>query len=118
MSPAIDPVTRHIADLDAIAIPRWHGTEDGEVDLHNFVDASETATCATCYVVQDTSNSRVRSLCMAKCLFAPVKTKSIPRLELDAADTRPGASYSLTLLGNWPHVFLDGCKGRHLLVAL
>lgn len=65
---------------------RWHGTDPGDVELHMFCDASETAIAALCYVVQRRADETVvRSLVMAKCLVAPLKAKSIPRLELDAA---------------------------------
>lgn len=78
--------TQHLNELEDISIPRWHGTEEGAVDLHIFVDASETALAALCYVVQRNSTGRVtRSLTMTKCLVAPLKAKTIPRLELDAA---------------------------------
>ena len=77
--------TRHLATIEDVSIPRWHGTEPGPVELHVFTDASENAICATCYVVQENNELRRSSLCLAKCLLAPIKTKSIPRLELDAA---------------------------------
>ena len=77
--------TSHLASLEDVVIPRWHGTDKRPVELHIFTDASETAICATCYVVQSHGNDRKSSLCFAKCLLAPLKTKSIPRLELDAA---------------------------------
>lgn len=53
--------------------------------LHVYVDASETAIASACYIVQRQDDRVVRSLCMAKCLVAPLKAKTIPRLELDAA---------------------------------
>ena len=77
--------TSHLRGLSEISIPRWHGTEVGHVDLHVFVDASEAAISAVCYVVQNSGARVISNLCMAKCLVAPLKTKSIPRLELDAA---------------------------------
>ena len=77
--------TRLLSTLDDITIPRWHGTYPQPVELHIFSDASETAICSTCYVVQTSPTGRKSSLCFTKCLLAPLKTKSIPRLELDAA---------------------------------
>lgn len=72
--------------LKEVVIPRWHGTTKEEVELHVFVDASDSATACACYVVQrQPGGAVVRSLVMAKCLVAPLKAKSIPRLELDAA---------------------------------
>ena len=50
-----------------------------------YVDASEAAVAAVCYVVQRQQDRVVRALVMSKCLVAPIKTKSIPCLELDAA---------------------------------
>lgn len=78
--------TSSLVKLGDVSVPRWHGTINEEVDLHVFVDASENAICAVCYVVQRApSGDSVRSLCFAKCLVAPVRAKSIPRLELDVA---------------------------------
>ena len=77
--------THHLSTIEDIVIPRWHGTVAKPVELHVFSDASENAICATGYVVQELPEGRISSLCFAKCLLAPLKTKSIPRLELDAA---------------------------------
>lgn len=78
--------TKSLETLDTILIPRWHGTVNGPVELHIFVDASDKAVCATCYVVQaDEEGVKKSSLCFAKCLLAPIRTRSIPQLELDAA---------------------------------
>lgn len=75
----------HLARLKEIVVKRWCGTADEPVELHVYVDASETAICAACYVVQRGAGKVIRALVMSKCLVAPLKTKSIPRLELDAA---------------------------------
>lgn len=76
--------TRHLSQVKDVAVTRWHGNVDGDVELHVYADASETAIAAVCYVVRQGAHA-IRSLVMAKCLVAPLKTKSIPRLELDAA---------------------------------
>lgn len=71
--------------LQSVTIPRWHGTRDRNVDLHVFGDASENAFAAAAYVVFTQEGKRKASLCYAKAKVAPLKCKSIPRLELDAA---------------------------------
>lgn len=77
--------TSHLSTLQDIVVPRWHNTTTASVDLHVFVDASETAIAAVVYVVQQQDEQVIRSIVLSKCLVAPIKTKSIPRLELDAA---------------------------------
>lgn len=69
--------------LEELNIPRWLGTIGGTVELHIFCDASEDALAAVGYVVQPSTGARM--MCLAKCKVAPMKSKSIPRLELDAA---------------------------------
>ena len=56
------------------------------LDVHLFCDASEKAYAACIYVVASTRNGNVRSsLLVAKTKVAPLKSQSIPRLELCAA---------------------------------
>lgn len=72
--------------LEKLQIPRWYGDLGQEVDLHVFVDASESAMAAAVYATTEKEDgSRCVALVMAKCRVAPLRTKSIPRLELDAA---------------------------------
>lgn len=71
--------------LQKVTVPRWHGTISRNVDLHMFGDASESAFAATAYVVYTQDGRRQASLCYAKAKVTPLKYKSIPRLELDAA---------------------------------
>uniref|UniRef100_A0ABD2WAC2 Integrase catalytic domain-containing protein n=1 Tax=Trichogramma kaykai TaxID=54128 RepID=A0ABD2WAC2_9HYME len=75
-----------LKDLPSIAIPRWIGfTNDSYVELHGFADASKFAYAAVIYV-RLVSQGEVRvSLLTAKTKVAPIKTLSIPRLELCAA---------------------------------
>ena len=57
-----------------------------DYQLHNFADASEVAYGAVSYLVMTNEDGQVyRSLLMAKTRLAPLKTTTIPRLELLAA---------------------------------
>lgn len=67
--------------LGEIRVPRWIGDLGEEVDIHIFVDASESCMAAAAYVF----NGQSGALVTAKCKVAPLRVKSIPRLELDAA---------------------------------
>lgn len=66
-------------------VPRWYGTKPGPVELHVFCDASENAMAACVYVVQRSPTGTTTSLVLAKTKVAPLKTLSIPKLELEAA---------------------------------
>lgn len=69
-----------------IPIPRWYGELGVAVELHVFVDASESAIGAVVYAVNRRGpGDATVAMVMAKCRVAPLRTKSIPRLELDAA---------------------------------
>ena len=71
-----------------IAVPRWYGfhrDECQDVQLHVFCDASEMAYGAVAYF-RTISHGRVNvSFIMSKTRLAPIKTLTIPRLELQAA---------------------------------
>lgn len=74
--------------LREIRIPRWIGThtDDHEVEIHGFCDASKSAYAAVVYVrVIDSERNINLSLITAKTKVAPVKQVSIPRLELCGA---------------------------------
>lgn len=95
-------IHKQISNLNKIEIPRnTVGTGFSIIDLHCFCDASCNAYASCIYVrSEDTQNKkRVRLLC-SKTKVAPIKTLSIPRLELCAA-----------LLGaQLCHVVLDSLK--------
>lgn len=73
---------RSSKSIEEVRIPRWTGTT-GAVEFHIFCDASESAMAAVGYVVE--LATRHRRIVLAKCRVAPLKAKSVPRLELDAA---------------------------------
>ena len=81
---------RILPDLQRLQIPRWFRAECGEdvkcINIHHFSDASNVAYGQCSYVEFITeSGSSHFSLVCAKCRVAPLKTLTIPRLELTAA---------------------------------
>ena len=78
----------HLQQLKNVAIPRCYFgySNSDEVQLHIFVDASEAAYAAALYWrVTHPSGQIDTSLVLGKARVAPLKTTSIPRLELQAA---------------------------------
>lgn len=77
------------SQLPAIAqirIPRWLGTSPTHsYSLHGFADASELAYGAVIYVRVECANGTECTLITSRSRVAPVKTVTIPRLELCAA---------------------------------
>ncbi|XP_037827102.1 uncharacterized protein LOC119615101 [Lucilia sericata] len=72
--------------INAIRIPRWIDyVPKAEVQFHGFCDASEKAYAAALYVRVSTPNSSSTHLISSKTKVAPIKTLSIPRLELCGA---------------------------------
>lgn len=72
--------------LAKIRLPRWLGiSEHSNVTLHGFADASEVAYGAVLYARVETASHIECTLIAAKSRVAPLKTVTIPRLELCAA---------------------------------
>lgn len=81
--------TEYIEDikmLKNLRVPRNITPNAGKGQLHTFVDASETAYAAVCYWRTETDDGETHvKLIAGKARVAPVKSTSIPRLELQAA---------------------------------
>lgn len=72
--------------LTHIRIPRWLGiAPTHSFSLHGFADASESAYGAVVYVRVEHANETNCTLFASRSRVAPVKTVTIPRLELCAA---------------------------------
>ncbi|XP_075150676.1 uncharacterized protein LOC142224775 [Haematobia irritans] len=72
--------------INSIVVPRWVGyTPCCDVQFHGFCDASEKAYAAALYVrIKGETSTSVHLVC-CKTKIAPLKTLSIPRLELCVA---------------------------------
>ncbi|XP_076661083.1 uncharacterized protein LOC143364873 [Halictus rubicundus] len=71
--------------LRSMSLPRWTGcgAHNRQYELHGFADASQNAYAAVVYSRVTTENGNiVVSLLAAKSKVAPLKSLSIPRLEL------------------------------------
>ncbi|XP_043468095.1 uncharacterized protein LOC122502219 [Leptopilina heterotoma] len=77
----------NLSHISNIRISRWIGTSQGDaLENHGFGDASKTAYAAVIYIcVQRQDGSRISRLLTSKTRVAPIKTLTIPRLELCAA---------------------------------
>ncbi|XP_075150652.1 uncharacterized protein LOC142224750 [Haematobia irritans] len=72
--------------VNSIKIPRWFQyCPSSIVQLHGFSDASEKAYAATLYIRIKNNESVSTHLVASKTKVAPIKTLSIPRLELCGA---------------------------------
>ena len=73
-------------DIKEISIPRClNPTNQPEIEIHIFADASEEAYGAVAYARTVSENTIYSRIIAAKSKIAPIKCKSIPRLELMAA---------------------------------
>ncbi|XP_076280097.1 uncharacterized protein LOC143208966 [Lasioglossum baleicum] len=74
--------------LNSLRVPRWikYGPDSTQVQLHGFSDASSAAfSCAIYARVSSLSGDTFTTLLAAKSRVAPIKTRSIPILELNGA---------------------------------
>ena len=78
---------KELPQIGEISIPRWTGftPKTRVTEVHGFADASKLAYGAVLYLRLVTDAEVSISLQVAKSKVAPVKTLSIPRLELCAA---------------------------------
>ncbi|XP_039311339.1 uncharacterized protein LOC120359094 [Solenopsis invicta] len=77
-----------LTDLKEISIPRWTNQSNSDlgIELHGFADASTRAYAAVVYIrIIHTRSSFGVTLLACKSKVAPIKTISVPRLELCAA---------------------------------
>lgn len=82
--------TKCLLHLQNLKIPRCYlklhvNYDNTNIQLHTFVDASENAYAAVCYIRVTSKDSVECSLIGSKARVAPLKPLSIPRLELMAA---------------------------------
>ncbi|XP_062565705.1 uncharacterized protein LOC134227988 [Armigeres subalbatus] len=81
---------RLLPELEKLRIPRCYrqvvlSIEEAAVDMHVFVDASESAMSAVVFLRFTKGDQLECSLVAAKTRVSPMKYTSIPRLELQAA---------------------------------
>lgn len=79
---------QQLKHLETIQIPRWLHTTNKNVpiQIHGFCDASQQAYAATIYIRCIDENNKVHvQLLIAKSRVAPLKSISLPRLELNGA---------------------------------
>uniref|UniRef100_A0A914W323 Peptidase aspartic putative domain-containing protein n=1 Tax=Plectus sambesii TaxID=2011161 RepID=A0A914W323_9BILA len=79
-------LTLTLADR-TIQLPRrlFKQIQEGELEIHTFVDASAIAYAAAVYVKQKTKKEGMVALVYTKSRLCPIKKMTIPRLELMAA---------------------------------
>ncbi|XP_039965292.1 uncharacterized protein LOC120777820 [Bactrocera tryoni] len=91
---SLKPLTLHrwnsfVKDYDninKIEIPRWtHFNPTTTIEFHGFSDASEKAYAATLYIRVSVGDKIWTTLLVSKTRVAPIKTVSLPRLELCGA---------------------------------
>ncbi|MEL7522828.1 MAG: hypothetical protein AAGJ80_14640, partial [Cyanobacteria bacterium J06553_1] len=75
-----EKVREDLANVESLMVPRRVMTGRCPVTLHVFCDASSLAYGSAAYVVEDDRSN----LLMSRVRVAPLKTRSLPRLELTA----------------------------------
>lgn len=74
--------------LSEVSIPRWYGTtSQDDVQMHVFMDASEEAYSAVIYFRVKNQQNLHCALVASKARVAPIRSLTVPRLELLAALT-------------------------------
>ncbi|XP_064472231.1 uncharacterized protein LOC135386318 [Ornithodoros turicata] len=99
-----------LPDMARIEIPRYvsQGVEDiaNAIQVHVFTDASQSAYGASVYLRTEDVNGKVMvTLMVAKARVAPLKTLTLPRLELMGALI--GCRLAKSLLGSLSHLPLQ-----------
>ncbi|XP_075167480.1 uncharacterized protein LOC142239573 [Haematobia irritans] len=75
-----------LLQIGSIRIPRFvQTTSQSKIQIHGFADASLRAYGCCIYIRSEISNKVTCNLLTAKSKVSPLKTKSLPRLELCAA---------------------------------
>lgn len=97
---------KDIKCLEKFKIDRWLATgKEVSVQMHGFSDAASTAYGANVYVrTQDLKGNVTCNLLTTKSRVAPVKTVSIPRLELSAAELLARLMQAVLRIMEWPTV--------------
>lgn len=79
---------RDLAGIERVRVPRCYSfafSSATNIQLHIFCDASEQAYCTVAYFRIQVEESIEVAFVVAKARVAPLKTSTIPRLELQAA---------------------------------
>lgn len=93
-----------IKHLEQFRIDRWLGTcREAKIQLHGFSDASAAAYGAVVYVRVEQANGQIKSALVAsRTRVAPLKTVTIPRVELAAAELLGRLLVEIRTAMEWP----------------
>ena len=107
--------------LESLRIPRWcgHDASIAVCELHGFADASSRAYGAVVYsrIVRRHGEAAHVTLLAAKTRVAPVRTMSIPRLELSAAVLLARLLQRVTSEAPWPPSTTHACTDSRVVLA-